>query len=412
MNDHSTAGLAVLVKRFPRLSETFVLNEFLELRRQGVRARLFAVMDPHEPHVQPESEQLRPEVIYLREGRWRELAPTIVATACRHPRGTLRAIGLALRRRSRATLRHLGEALVLVDHLDREHLTHLHAHFAHGPAAIAHLAHLISGVPYSFTAHAKDLYTTPKEYVTLRSGAAEFVVTCTEANGTYLREVVGADPAKVVVSHHGVDLGRFEAAVHRPVPGRILSVGRLVPKKGFDTLIRACRILADRGADFECVIVGDGPCRDDVEKLVRSLGLEALVRIEHARPQPALVAEYEAAALFALPCVVLEDGDRDGIPNVILEAMAVGVPVVASAVSGIPEVVTDGDTGRLVPPGDRIALADALEAVLGDPQLSARLGAAGQRHAALSFDLTTAVRPLAEAFSARLGAPSPVEVGV
>jgi glycosyltransferase involved in cell wall biosynthesis len=402
-------GLAVLVKRFPRLSETFVLNEFLELRRQGVHARLFAVLDPEERHVQPEAAELQPEVVYLRERPWWALVPGMLAVIVRHPGGFVRALRLALARRSRATWRHLGEALVLVDSLDRENLAHLHAHFAHGPAAIAHLAHLVSGIPYSFTAHAKDLYTTPVEYVALRSDAARFVVTCTEANATYLREVVGADPAKLIVSRHGVDLERFEVAMRRPRPGRILSVGRLVPKKGFDTLVRACRVLADRGVDFECLIVGDGPLRDELDGLVRSLDLGDRVSIGTARPQPALVGEYEQAAVFALGCVVLDDGDRDGIPNVILEAMAAGVPVVATAVSGIPEVVLDGETGRLVAPGDPVALADAVASLLADPTEAARLSAAGRRHAARRFDLSRSVGPLADTFAACLG--TSVQVG-
>jgi glycosyltransferase involved in cell wall biosynthesis len=299
---------------------------------------------------------------------------------------------------------------VLVDHLDRENLVHLHAHFAHGPSAIAHLAHLISDVPYSFTAHAKDLYTTPVDYVALRSDAARFVVTCTEANARFLRDVVGADPAKLIVSRHGVDLGRFAGSARDPRPDRILSVGRLVPKKGFDTLIAACGVLARRGVDFDCLIVGDGPRRDALEALIRDLGLGGRVRLEAARPQPALVREYEQAALFVLSCVVLDDGDRDGIPNVILEAMAAGVPVVATAVSGIPEVVADGETGRLVPPGDAAALADVLASLLDDPDEGRRLAAAARNRAAIAFDLATCVAPLADAFSGRLQTGQPIEV--
>jgi glycosyltransferase involved in cell wall biosynthesis len=410
MTDDRPPGLAVLVKRFPRLSETFVLNEFLELRRQGVRVRLFAILDPQEPQAQPEAATLRGEVVYLRARPWWALVSVMVGVIRRHPAGALRALRLALARRSRATWRHLGEALVLVDHLDRENLVHLHAHFAHGPAAIAHLAHLVCDVPYSFTAHAKDLYTTPTSYVALRSDAARFVVTCTAANAGYLRDVVGADASKVVVCRHGVDLERFRTVARSPQPGRILSVGRLVPKKGFDTLIRACAVLASRGVEFQCAIVGDGPLRHELVGLIRSLDLEDRVRIEPARPQPALVREYEQAAVFALPCVVLDDGDRDGIPNVILEAMAAGVPVAATAVSGIPEVVVDGETGRLVAPGDASALAEVLVSLLDDTKESTRLATSARRHAALAFDLCSAVGPLVDAFSACLDTGAQVEV--
>jgi len=395
--------LAILVKRFPRLSETFVLNEFLELRRQGVPVRLFALSDPHEAHVQPEAEQLRPEVGYLGDGpRWRRLRAA-AATAGRHPQGSGRALVFALRRRSRATWRHLYEALVLVDHLDREGIGHLHAHFAHSPSAVADLAHRVSGVPYSFTTHAKDLYTTRRDYVAARGRTARFVVTCTEANGTYLHEEIGLDRDRVLVCRHGVDLDLFRSVPRQPVAGRILSVGRLVPKKGFDTLLRACGLLAGRTTSFECVIVGDGPEREKLEALVRELGITQWVRLEHGRPQPDLLGEYARAEIFALSPRVMPDGDRDGLPNVLLEAMAAGVPVVATAVSAVPELVVDGVTGRLSPPDDAHRLADALQQLLDDPTERRRLARAGQAHVSTEFDLARCVRPLAAHFRDCLG---------
>jgi glycosyltransferase involved in cell wall biosynthesis len=398
------AGIAFLVKRFPRLSETFVLNELLELRRQGVAVRLFALMDPVESHVQPEADQLRPEVTYLRGSsrRW----SVIVGSALRHPLGTARVLRFALGRRSAATWRHVGEALVLAGELDRQDLGHVHAHFAHSPAAVAHLAHLLTGVSYSFTAHAKDLYTTKPSYIKARSEAASFVVTCTEANRRYLVEVVGADPSKVIVCRHGIDLERFLLIRRVPAEGRILSVGRLVPKKGFDVLVRACAELAQMGARFECVICGDGPLRGELEALVRSLGLSRHVHLTQARPQPDLLREYERAEVFALAPTVMENGDRDGLPNVILEAMAAGVPVVATSTSAIPELLSDGSTGRLVPPQDPVALAHALSSLLSDPQERRRLGETGRAHVAAHFGLEDCVSPLADLFSARRPAPA------
>lgn len=391
-------ALAIVVKRFPRLSETFVLNEFLELRRQGVPVRLFALADPHEPHVQPDAEELRPEVTYLQGGPpWRR-AWAAAAAVSHHPDGVGRALAFGLRRRSRATWRHLFEALVLVDHLDREGVGHLHAHFAHSPSAVADLAHRVSGVSYSFTAHAKDLYTTPSAYVAARGLKARFVVTCTEANGTYLHEAVGLERDKVFVCRHGVDLDRFIGVPRRPLPGRILSVGRLVPKKGFDNLIRACAVLAERGTRFECVIVGDGPERERLQALAQELGVGASVHLEHGRPQPALLAEYGRAEVFALCPTVMTNGDRDGLPNVLLEAMAAGVPVVATKVSAVPELVVDGVTGRLVPPEDPRRFADALQQLLDDPVAGQLLATAGRAYVTANFDLAQCVRPLAARF--------------
>lgn len=395
--------LAFLVKRFPRLSETFVLNEFLELRRQGVDVRLFALMDSGEKVVQPAAEALRSEVVYLGPARYGRMARyrRMARVAAAHRRGALRVARVLLHHHSRATIRHLGEALILVGHMDRMGARHLHAHFAHSPTAVAHLAHLLSGVAFSFTTHAKDLYTTPDWQLARRHAAASFVVTCTAANARYLEEAVGAEPGSVIVCRHGVDLPQFLAGQRRPVPGRILSIGRLVPKKGFDTLIRSCALLRRRGVAFQCRIIGDGPLREELGGLVASLDLAPVVELTRSRPQPELLGEYARADVFALAPRVMGDGDRDGVPNVILEAMAVGAPVVATAISGIPEVVEHDRTGLLVPPDDPGSLADALERVLTAPEVGRRLGDTARSVVAGRFDLTRCVEPLTELFTGR-----------
>jgi len=392
--------LAFVVKRFPRLSETFILNEFLELRRQGVDVRLFAIMDSAEKLVQPGAEQLRAEVCYLRSGprlpRWARITRSLVL----HRRGLWQTGRALLGHHSRATIRHIGEALVLLDSLGPVGARHVHAHFAHSPAAVAFHANLLSGVPFSFTAHAKDLYTTPAQQVLRRCEVAEFVVTCTEANARYLEDVVGARPDKVVVCRHGVDLSLFLPLARTPVPGRVLSVGRLVPKKGFDTLVRACGLLHRRGVAHHCRIIGDGPLRDELSGLVTSLGIEDQVELAVARPQPELLEEYAQAEIFALSPTVMENGDRDGVPNVLLEAMAAAVPVVSTLISGIPEVVQDGRTGRLVPPDDPVQLADALQALLSSSETRQRLGEEARNVVSERFDLATCVEPLVRQFAA------------
>jgi glycosyltransferase involved in cell wall biosynthesis len=401
------ATLVVLVKRFPRRSETFVLNEVLELRRQGLPVQVVAIMDPHEAWAQPEATALVPEVLYLRTPGWSRLVPRLIATAARHPVGTARALGHQARRPSRAAARHLAEALLLVDAVRRQgRPVHVHAHFVHGPGASAYLARTIAGVPFSFTAHAKDLYTTDVTRVRERGAAAAFVVTCTDANRRYLEDVVGVDAEKVRVCLHGVDLRRFAEVARRPVAGRILSVGRLVPKKGFDVLIRACAALVERGVGVDCRIIGDGPMQAALEQLIDELGVAGHVRLEPGRPQPELLAAYAEAALFALPSTVQPDGDRDGIPNVLQEALAVGVPVVSTFISGIPELVRDGTNGRLVKPNDELALADAMEEMLSDDTLRRRMGTAARRLAAREASLQDRVRPLARQFTDALGAVS------
>jgi glycosyltransferase involved in cell wall biosynthesis len=384
-----------LVKRFPRLSETFVLNEFLALRRQGLPLRLVAIMDPAERHVQPEAEALRGEVTYLRGPRVWPLLPRLIRVAAHHRPGTLRALRWVLPRGRVASWRRLAEALILVDELDGEDV-HLHVHWAHAPAAVALLAERIAGIPWSLSTHAKDLYTVPADDVAERARRARFITTCTSANVEHLIEVIGAEPDKVVLCRHGVPLDRFAAVERAPEPGRLLSIGRLVPKKGFDDLIEACALLAQRDVDFRLDIVGDGPQRGALLELVERRDLRERVRVLPGRPQPELLELYARAACFAMAPAVQSDGDRDGVPNVLLEAMACGIPTVATAISGIPEVIRDGHTGVLVPSRDPAALADALQRLLAEPARAQQLGDAGRLLVQSEFDLHECAAPVAD----------------
>jgi glycosyltransferase involved in cell wall biosynthesis len=406
MTDSPAPQVAFLVKRFPRLSETFVLNEFLELRRHGLPLRLLAIMDPAERHTQPEAVALVPEVTYLRGPRLWPMLPRLLRIAGRHPRGTASALGWVIPRRRLASWRRLAEALVLVDELDGQ-AVHLHVHWAHAPAAAAFLAHRIAAIPWSLTTHAKDLYTMPVPDVADRCAQAVFVATCTAANAAYLTEVVGVDPAKVVLCRHGVRLDRFDPADRAPEPGRLLTVGRLVAKKGFGVLIEACGILAARGVSFHLDIVGDGLLAGGLRALVEARGLQDRITFHGGRPQPELVEFYRRAAVFALAPTVQSDGDRDGIPNVILEAMACGVPVVASAISGIPEAIHHDRTGLLVAPSDAEALAGSLERLLHNPVAAEEIGRAGAASIRTMFDQTGCVAPLVELLRARLDAVAP-----
>jgi glycosyltransferase involved in cell wall biosynthesis len=294
------------------------------------------------------------------------------------------------------------EGLWLARDLERRSVGHLHAHFAHSPAAVAHFARLAGGPPFSFTAHAKDLYTTLPRNLRLRAHAARFVVTCTEHNGRYLKRLLeDGQPVSVNVIHHGTDLGRFHPDRRRPEPGLILSVGRLVPKKGFPTLVRALQSLARDGSAFRCQIYGAGPERSQLEALAGGLGVDDRISFLGARPQEDVIAAYGRAALFVLAPVVLEDGDRDGIPNVLVEAMAAGVPVVSTRISGIPELIDDEVDGILVEPGDPDALAAAIRRLLGEPELAERLAAAARRKVESRFDLALNTRLVGDLLAGR-----------
>jgi glycosyltransferase involved in cell wall biosynthesis len=395
----------VLVKRFPRLSETFILNEFLELRHQGVPVDLYAIMDPGEPRSHPEALALRPEVEYLRSGSIWSLLLAVARTVRRHPWGSVRAFAWTLTRHTVAALRNCVHAMVLVDRLAERAPAHLHAHFLHSPAAIAFLARKVSGQPYSLSGHAKDIYTTLPDNLRMRCRDAQFVTTCTAANRRHLIEEIGLPPSRVSLCRHGVDTHRFRAPRSDAHAGRIVTAGRLVPKKGFDLLLRACAELGRTGVGFQLRIIGSGPLRDELLALAEHEGIADRVELPGSVSQFALAAELARAELFALAPVIMPDGDRDGIPNVLLEAMAAGLPVVASAVSGIPEVVTDGLNGRLVSPGRSDLLADALADLLADPAARARLGAVGQSFVRENCSWFQAVLPLRQLLSDALGQP-------
>jgi glycosyltransferase involved in cell wall biosynthesis len=278
----------------------------------------------------------------------------------------------------------------------------------------------MTGIPYSFTAHAKDLYLTEPEILRDKMREAEFVLTCTAYNRNYL-EKLGGDLTRVHLIYHGLDLARFTREAHEQVVplaaytegGRVpllLSVGRLVEKKGFDTLVRACALLRDRGLRFRCLVYGEGPQREALETLIRELALENVVELPGSILQDDLIEIYRQAAVFALPCQVLENGDRDGLPNVIVEAMSMEIPVVSTEVSGVPELVEHGVNGFLVPPRAPEPLAAHLEMLLRDAALRRRFAQAGRQRVLAEFSLEHNTRRVLALFQQTLGL-RPVEAG-
>ncbi len=387
--------VAYLLKRFPRLSETFILHEILELERQGVDLCIFSVLNPGEEMAHADVASVRAAVRYLPVGRlgaWPFLHAHL-RLLCRDPRRYLATATQALRWRNRAAAKHFVRAGWLALALERAGVTHLHAHFAHGPAATAYFVHLLTDLPYSITAHAKDIYTSPPNLLAIKMRAARFVVTCTEYNRDYLAGVAGGDAGHIHRIYHGLDLRKFSLTGHSPDSDRsgdipvILAVGRLVEKKGFSYLIEATRLLIDGGHDVRLRIIGGGELRDALQSQIDAAGLQERVTLLGARPQEELIGLYREATVFALPSIVLENGDRDGIPNVLVEAMRLGLPVVSTAVSGIPELVKDGETGLLVPPRDTVALSSALARLLTDADLRTRLTAQAAQHVTAAFDL-------------------------
>jgi len=256
---------------------------------------------------------------------------------------------------------------------------------------VGELVHRLAGCPFSFTAHAKDIYLTEREELGRKIATAEFVITCTGFNRKYLQEIA-SNGTPIHLCYHGVDLSRFsgepgESRRRYAETPLILSVGRFCEKKGFPFLIQACHRLKQGGRRFVCRMVGFGPLQEQLEELIRTLELQDCVSLAGKMTQNDLIREYQRADVFVLPCLVADDGDRDGIPNVLVEAMAMRIPVVSTPVSGIGELVDHMENGLLTPEKDSEALAAAIETLLDDPLLRDRLGENGRQKVMAGFSL-------------------------
>ena len=378
--------VAYVMKRYPRLSETFILNEIAIMEGLGVRLTLFSLLQPepppHHPMVKDIKAPLRhlPPKVFAKAWRLAQAHGACCLHApTRYLQAFFQAVGASVRsRRPLGVWKQFVRAGFVADRCRREGVTLIHAHFANAPGAVASFASAMLGIPFSFTAHAKDLYLTPPAVVGRRVHAAAFVATCTGYNVDYIKSITSPpDHGKIHLVYHGIDLTRFVPCedVRQKAGGAplILSVGRLVPKKGFGDLIAACDLLRRSGIRFRCEIVGEGPLRKTLEADIARRELSGLVTLKGAMTHADLIAFYREANVFALAPRIVEDGDRDGIPNVLVEAMASGVPVVSTAVSGIPELVLNDVTGLLVPSEAPSELADALRRLLGAPQIGGRL---------------------------------------
>jgi len=361
-----------------------VLNEVLALERRGLQLRIFSLKDPKDEPVHADARQVRAKIHYLAlRHRWKPVLRGNLRTLWRQPRAYWRTLFWTLLRPRWSLFRNLLQAGYLADLLVRQPVAHLHAHFASAPASVAMLTHHLTGIPYTFTAHAKDInFDAQPALMRSKMKHAKAVVTISEYNRRQLVSLLEpAARSKVHCIYNGADLSQYQfraSGEGRKGPPVILAVARLIEKKGLGDLIAACHILLERGRSFRVEIIGRGPLRPALGARVVALGLGDRVKFFGAQPQEFVREAYRRATLFALPCVVAAGGDRDGIPTVLLEAMASGVPVVSTTVSGIPELVESNGDGLLVPPGSPAKLADALDQILLDPHLGEKLARAGR----------------------------------
>ena len=390
--------VAYILKMYPRFSETFVLNELLELERQGITLRIFSLKEPSDGIFHREVELVRGDVTYI---RWREVLTVARAHARVFRRAPIRygrALLLALGLRRFVSFKYFLKAGVIADHVQREGVWHIHAHFASSAASVALDVHRLTGVPYSFTAHAKDIYRhgLDLEHLRTKLDEARFAVTVSDYNRRHL-DRLGA--RHVVRIYNGLDLNQFTPNGRDPYePPLVLAVGRLVEKKGFDVLVRACELLRADGVRFRCSIVGKGELKQELQNLISALELEQHVQLAGPLPREKLLELFRRASVLAAPCVVGSDGNRDGLPTVLTEAMALKVPVVATPVTGIPELVEDGRTGLIVPERDPAALAAAISRLIADGETARRLAEAGRERVERDFDLRVNVGELRALF--------------
>jgi glycosyltransferase involved in cell wall biosynthesis len=387
--------MGMVLKGYPRISETFISNEIRLLEEQGITVHIFSMRNPRESFTHKSVESIRAAVTYLPTEFWlslhRLLWPNICA-AVKNPAGYLKGAGLAwrrfLRNRNPMTFKHFFQAGYLVHHSEGKNIVHLHAHFAHSPTSVAMFASEISAIPFSFTAHAKDIYTSDKVQLAEKIAKAHFVVTCTQYNKEYLENLVDHRQGVHCV-YHGIDLALFFAhAVERtPVPPyTFITIARLVEKKGIPDILAALALLAEEGFPFRYILIGSGDDKAQIVTQIEKLRLTERVTLAGTLAHEQVLKMFQQADCFVLGCRIARSGDRDGIPNVLAESMALGVPVVGTRVSGIPELVEHEQTGMLVEASDPRELAQTLKRVVTDSELRRRIIPAARDKVSQVFD--------------------------
>lgn len=396
LNDSPRIGY--VVKRYPRFSETFIVNELLAHEAAGTEVEIFALRHSNDTHFQDAISRVRAPVTYLAHTGLK--AKDIWETMREFSVWPVR-LSAGLSSAWHADVVDVYQGMLLAQEVMNRGIEHLHAHFATSPTTVARIAAHLAGIGFSFTAHAKDIFhdDVVPENLIAKLNDADAVVTVSDYNLEHLRKLSLQSDPKIVRIYNGLDLETFD--FQRPVDRAplVVAVGRLVEKKGFKYLVDACASMRDDGREFECRIIGTGPLEADLRSQISQLDLNDRVTLTGALPQQEMRKVMRTAAVHAAPCVVGEDGNRDGLPTTLLEAMALGTPNISTDVTGIPEAIRHNETGLVVPQHDSKQLAGAVGALLDHPDIGVRLALAARCLIEDQFDIAKSTRSLRELFT-------------
>jgi colanic acid/amylovoran biosynthesis glycosyltransferase len=392
-------AVAVLMSRFPSVTETFILREMIEMERQAQPVRLVPMLKESPPVIHDAAKPWTSRALYTRYLDRRILAANLRALAT-HP---LRYLGLLVRlilgtaTRPSTLIRTLAvfpKSVFLARQLSSEGVGHVHAHFATHPTTMALIISAFSDVTFSFTVHAHDIQVD-RSLLHWKVREARFIRSISDFNRRFLEELYAEARGKIDVIHVGIEPEMY-ADAGEPASGmpRVLCVAAHKPYKGLPVLVEACRMLRDEGVAFRCDVVGHGPMHDELAAMIREAKLEGTLELIGPRPQEEVAKMMADATLFVLPSIIAPDGQMEGIPVALMEAMASARAVVSTSISGIPELIESGVSGLLVPPGDARAFANAMRSLLEDRGRAREMGLRGREKVRRDFALPTCVSQL------------------
>jgi len=386
-------NLAYLFERFPSFGQTFCYREVAELAHQGVTPPIFSIRNPKDEPPQDWDARIVRRVHYLPEER--ELLET-VRRASKKQKLTPEIVAALDEWGRRTDFLRLYQAVYVGLRLRKMGIGHVHAHFMGMAARTAFWIHKFFPVTFSFTAHANDIFAPRNFEIGLDKlvDTARVIVTVSDHSKKFLQERFPEHADRVHRIYNGLNLAEFGRADFSSAPPLILAIGRLIVKKGFADLIRACGLIAERGKSFRCEIIGEGPLENELRGQIERLNLQNHVTLSGAKPLSEVRRRLAAANVLVLPSVIDPEGGMDNLPTVVMEAMATRLPVVSTNIGGIPEMVVENETGFVMQPNDPSALADAIEKLIGDRSLAQRLGQAGSERARELFSIEKNAREL------------------